>query len=441
MYSDFIKKLKFEDKPVIFLLIFSLLVIPSYITGPLISDFFLSMSALLFIYVLIRGNLKNYINNRISLFFVIFFTYIIINSFFSIKPEISLKSSFFYFRFYLFALALSYLLSNKTIYKNYLYIILYITLSFVVLDTFFQYIFGQDIFGYKEEQHRLSGPFGDELIVGGFISKILPLLLSIYFYINKKISLNLIILVFLSFIVTFLSGERVSFFNILTFLIIFLWFYEFKNKKKILIFIIFFITFLISIILKLDDTRFDRMVRFPVCAMNIDFPNFLKCEEKMNTEIYKNTFSTKRIILFSEAHEGHFKSGIKMFKDNPIFGKGIKMFRYHCSDEKFINKHSCTTHPHNTLVQILAELGLLGFIFLSVAIYFCYRNFFKLVFLKIHNIPNNHKLSFILANFSLIQVFFIFLPSGQFFNNYLSILYYLPLGIFLNLYYKYIDVR
>ena len=56
-------------------------------------------------------------------------------------------------------------------------------------------------------------------------------------------------------------------------------------------------------------------------------------------------------------------------------------------------------------------------------------------------ISENLRLSLIVINFSLVQIFFIFLPSGQFFNNYLSILYYLPLGIFLNLYYKYINVR
>ena len=52
---------------------------------------------------------------------------------------------------------------------------------------------------------------------------------------------------------------------------------------------------------------------------------------------------------------------------------------------------------------------------------------------------NNNQLSYILITFSIIQIFFIFLPSGQFFNNYLSILYYLPLGIFLNLNYNYHD--
>jgi hypothetical protein len=36
---------------------------------------------------------------------------------------------------------------------------------FVCFDIFFQFVFGQDIFGYQiSPTRKLSGPFGDELI-------------------------------------------------------------------------------------------------------------------------------------------------------------------------------------------------------------------------------------------------------------------------------------
>ena len=35
----------------------------------------------------------------------------------------------------------------------------------------YQFIFGQDIFGFEGIERRLSGPFGDERIAGSFIQR------------------------------------------------------------------------------------------------------------------------------------------------------------------------------------------------------------------------------------------------------------------------------
>ena len=42
---------------------------------------------------------------------------------------------------------------------------------------------------------------------------------------------------------------------------------------------------------------------------------------------------------------------------------GAKMFRFYCSkEENFVSVTACSTHPHNFYAQMLAELGLFGFI-------------------------------------------------------------------------------
>ena len=68
-----------------------------------------------------------------------------------------------------------------------------------------------------------------------------------------------------------------------------------------------------------------------------------------------------------------------MFLDRPIIGHGPKMFRVKCSDPKYSEivgyseTGSCMTHPHNFYIQLLAETGIIGFLFLfSLFVYISY---------------------------------------------------------------------
>jgi O-antigen ligase len=123
-----------------------------------------------------------------------------------------------------------------------------------------------------------------------------------------------------------------------------------------------------------------------------------------------------------------------MFLDNPIFGQGPRSFRYVCSEEKFIKSDGiCTTHPHNTYLQLLAETGIVGFSFISLLFLFCLKELIKMFFynLKYQKKDNNFlQIKYI----SLIAIFvslFPFTPSGNFFNNWLSFVYYYPIAFFI----------
>ena len=87
---------------------------------------------------------------------------------------------------------------------------------------------------------------------------------------------------------------------------------------------------------------------------------------------------------------------------------------------------------NNTYMQLLAETGLVGFAFLLL--FFIYV-LFKLLF-NLYLVYNKK----ILSNFynfktCILLVFFInffpLVPNGNFFNNWLSIMYYLPVGFYL----------
>ena len=59
-----------------------------------------------------------------------------------------------------------------------------------------------------------------------------------------------------------------------------------------------------------------------------------------------------------------FVTSWRMFAENLLIGIGPNNFRYDCSDPIFyVSKWSCSTHPHSTFFQILAELGIFSFLF------------------------------------------------------------------------------
>ncbi|MCX5705946.1 MAG: O-antigen ligase family protein [Candidatus Omnitrophica bacterium] len=71
--------------------------------------------------------------------------------------------------------------------------------------------------------------------------------------------------------------------------------------------------------------------------------------------------------------------GIQMFKSSPIVGTGLGMFEKLMYDQKYrITWDSPTTlvHAHNTYIEILAEMGLMGFF----AFIFAFSTFLNLFF-------------------------------------------------------------
>jgi hypothetical protein len=124
-----------------------------------------------------------------------------------------------------------------------------------------------------------------------------------------------------------------------------------------------------------------------------------------------------------------------MFSDNKLFGQGTNMYRKICGDEKFIyNEFSCTTHPHNFYMQLLAENGIIGFSMIFIIFLIIgrklFQNHFQIKFYK------KSQKNFLANQFILFGIFlnlWPIIPSGNFFGGWLSILIYLPAGFYLYL--------
>jgi hypothetical protein len=86
----------------------------------------------------------------------------------------------------------------------------------------------------------------------------------------------------------------------------------------------------------------------------------------------------------------------------------------------FTNISGANNHPHNTYLQLLSETGLLGLLFIIMLWLF---SIFKLF--------TNLEFYYKCLILGLIINLFPFMFSGNFFNGWLSILYFYPLGFLL----------
>ena len=268
---------------------------------------------------------------------------------------------------------------------------------------------------------RLSGFFGDELIIGSFLSRILPLFFAMYFLffnqVDKTLSKNKIN--FFLFIITLtiiFSGERLSF----VYLIIFLTFYIYIEVRNIRNFFIIFFSaiIIISFIIYLNPTIKNRL--------------FIQSFSQITNSFNVKDNEAKKINFFSKEHTAHAIVAINIFKENIFLGSGPKTFRKLCEDKKFYIPDGCSTHPHNTYLQLLSETGLIGtaipFSILIIIILGIYKIIIK-KFKKKITLNDKSKLFFLIAfMISLIPI----LPSGNFFNNWISFIYFFPLGFYLN---------
>ncbi len=404
---------------------FLILLIPfALLTGPALPDVIVSITALLFVFISIKNQEYKYYNNFISKFFLVLCLFFIINSLMSEFAYFSLRSSLFYFRFILFSLAVWYLLDNE---KNFLKYFLYslIICYFIAIGSgLYQYLYGETIFGVTSPNTRLLLLFSDNAALGHFLSRLFPLLVGLLI-INFSNSLKYYILLCFLFISTdvlvYLSGERTSL-ALMLMASIFILIFMSKLKLFRLISLVFSILIIVIISIYVPEVK----------ERNIDY----------TMKQFGVTEGSERINIFSEKHETYIYTGIEMFNQNALIGLGPNNYRNYCNDYNIqVSAKSpyidpCNTHPHNIYIQLLAETGIIGFLLIMTINYFL----FKMIFLYIYKKLRGHKLNLNDFQICLIACFICtlwpLLPTHNFFNNWINIIFYLPLGFFLHSWFK-----
>lgn len=200
------------------------------------------------------------------------------------------------------------------------------------------------------------------------------------------------------------SGEKANFLSFIIFIFFFsLYFIKKYNFRKILYTLAAFLigTF---ILIKFDNSVYARYVHF--------YELNLKSQPGRNFgyQIYSSPWFI------------HYRGATAIYKDNLIFGSGMKSFRKICKDYDYVltdkeiklrDYRVCSTHPHNMYIEVLSESGTITFIIFMILI--CYA---LVTALKRKNFIDY----FIFC--LLLSYFFPFKPTGSLYSTITASLFW-----------------
>ena len=405
---------------------------------------------------------------------LLFWAYLIINSTLINFNETSLIKSFAFVRFLLLPFAIIYFLKNKMINEKIIFYFFIIIISLVSIDIIFQYMTGQNYFGYIPKMcttvsgglmnadslvpkfnivniidhptttgdqvlincERYSGIFNEELIAGSYLLLFaLPFLVFLMIF-NKKIRYSKFLFLISSILIitaSILTGDRAPVLIILIAFLLFFLFYGESLKKKILSIILGF--GILSILIYSIPHLKHRFISWPM-------QTFMHENDDRGVFVNRKEETLFKIFVFETQWGLHFLTAYDIAKENIFFGSGVRSFREKCQkydieylkskylDPSIVKEYKdgpntgCSTHPHNIYLELLAETGVLG---LSIFIFFLSTTLIR-VYLQ-NKAKNN--IIFISTLVILISLFSPLKPTGSFFSTFNAYIMWIIISFYL----------
>jgi len=162
------------------------LIFPGLILGPFLPDLIISISVLIFLFYIFRKKNFSFFKKKPLKFFFIFCIYCIFITLLRAEDKLlSFESSLFYFRIGVFACLIWFLIEKNKKIINIFYNSLLVSFVILTIDGYYQFFNGSNILGFPLNGTRVSSFFGDELILGSYLSRLFPLFFA-FFLVKKK---------------------------------------------------------------------------------------------------------------------------------------------------------------------------------------------------------------------------------------------------------------
>ncbi len=346
---------------------------------------FISFTFIFFIFYLLYKNKKIVLSrfkNKHSYFFVLFFLWAFISSFWAINPVWSIRKSLFFVTIIpIYFFSIYFLNSKEKIKKAAECFIIggFLVSLFGVLQFLSQFIFSLDkiynFWAFKVSMFLYGQNFGDVIIknqswfvnIAGndyfraislfpdphtfalFLGILIPFTIFYFLHNNKKNKFTffgIILLMFCALLFTFSRGAYVGFLISSLLMAIFsFWYFKIRLNKKILIFL--FVSFFAVAFIFLNSVFGSRLM---------------------------SSFTLSDVS--NNARLGIWEKSSKVFLDNPILGVGLGNLPI------FFDPIASVKSPinaHNTYLDIVSELGMIGFLLFFLIIFY---TFFYLSFKK-----------------------------------------------------------
>ena len=149
--------------------------------------------------------------------------------------------------------------------------------------------------------------------------------------------------------------------------------------------------------------------------LKINLKEDKKLEEKK--ELEKCAYRSECNNPEADGYNKLIYTAIETWKPNKLFGNGIKSFRFECHKIVAVEKSAlCSNHPHNYYLEILIDLGILGFVLVMV-IALMFMAFLVKNYKALKKANNLQSLFLLAAIISIFLEVFPFKSSGSIFTT------------------------